>query len=68
MSMLLFFVSPEQAQQDVLCLTGEDARHIAGSLRMQPGERLTLSDGAGLMPVSYTHLGGEPEHSDEDFV
>ena len=49
MSMPLFFVSPEQAQQDVLCLTGEDARHIAGSLRMQPGERLTLSDGAGLM-------------------
>ena len=32
-----------------MCLTGEDARHIAGSLRMQPGERLTLSDGAGLM-------------------
>ena len=31
-----------------MCLTGEDARHIAGSLRMQPGERLTLSDGAGL--------------------
>ena len=47
-AMPLFFVSPEQAQQDVLCLTGEDARHIAGSLRMQPGERLTLSDGAGL--------------------
>ena len=47
-AMPLFFVSPEQAQQDVLCLTGEDARHIAGSLRMQPGERLMLSDGAGL--------------------
>ena len=26
-------------------ITGEDAAHIARSLRMQPGERLTLSDG-----------------------
>ena len=28
-------------------ITGEDAAHIARSLRMQPGERLTLSDGQG---------------------
>lgn len=28
-------------------ITGEEAAHIARSLRMQPGERLTLSDGQG---------------------
>lgn len=28
-------------------LAGEDGRHIAGSLRMRPGEQLTLCDGAG---------------------
>ena len=42
-----FFVSPELAQQDALTLTGEDARHITSSLRMQVGESLTLCDGAG---------------------
>lgn len=28
-------------------ISGEDARHIAKSLRMRPGEEITLSDGAG---------------------
>ena len=33
---------------DVVLLTGEDARHIARALRMQPGESLTVCDGAGI--------------------
>lgn len=32
---------------DVVLLTGEDARHIARALRMQPGESLTMCDGDG---------------------
>ncbi len=39
----------ENAPQDgYITLTGEDARHIAKSLRMQPGEELTVCDGGGL--------------------
>lgn len=39
----------ENAPQDgYLLLTGEDARHIAKSLRMQPGEELTVCDGHGI--------------------
>ena len=43
-------------------LDGEDGRHIARALRMRPGERVTLCDGAGfdydgeIESVSYTHL------------
>ena len=29
------------------CITGEDAAHIANSLRMRPGEELTVCDGKG---------------------
>lgn len=40
-----FFVSPVTG--DTLCIDGENGRHIARSLRMRPGETLTLSDGEG---------------------
>ena len=40
-----FFVDPFAGDRFVL--TGEDARHAARSLRMQPGEELTLCDGEG---------------------
>lgn len=51
-----FFIPPHNAYRDgspiaqgeSLFLFGEDARHIAKSLRMQPGEKLTLCDGAGI--------------------
>lgn len=33
--------------QEAVSLSGEDARHIARSLRMRPGDPLTLCDGAG---------------------
>lgn len=41
-----FFVSP--ATSDTLCIDGENGRHIARSLRMRPGETLTLSNGEGI--------------------
>ena len=41
-----FFVSP--VTSDTLCIDGENGRHIARSLRMRPGETLTLSNGEGI--------------------
>ena len=40
-----FFV--EQPPEGQVFLGGEDGRHIAKSLRMRPGEALTLCDGRG---------------------
>ena len=37
----------DDIQGDRAIVSGEDARHIAGALRMRPGEELTLCDGAG---------------------
>lgn len=42
-----FFLSPDAFQSRTIRVTGEDAAHIAGPLRMRPGEPLTLSDGDG---------------------
>lgn len=39
-----FFIPPVSG--DIVTLTGEDAAHISRSLRMRPGEVITLSDGA----------------------
>lgn len=40
-----FFV--ENIEGDLLTVTGDDARHIGRSLRMRPGEELTLCDTCG---------------------
>ncbi len=40
-----FFV--DGVQQDRVVITGADAAHIAGPLRMKPGEPLVVCDGAG---------------------
>ena len=40
-----FFVSPVMG--DTVCLDGDSAAHVSRSLRMRPGELLTLSDGQG---------------------
>lgn len=40
-----FFV--ESIEGDLLTVTGDDARHIGRSLRMRPGEELTLCDTCG---------------------
>lgn len=39
-----FFVSEDQLQNDTVILSGEDAHHIARSLRMAAGEHITVCD------------------------
>ena len=43
-----FFVSKDQIDGDEIRLVGDDARHIARSLRMAVGDTLTVSDGEGV--------------------
>ena len=40
-----FFITPPEGE--IVTITGENAVHISRSLRMRPGERVTLSDGEG---------------------
>ena len=40
-----FFVDPGAVGETSLILTGDDAAHIAKTLRMRPGEQLTVCDG-----------------------
>ena len=40
-----FFAEPAQITEDMVCLTGSDVNHIRNVLRMDVGERLTVSDG-----------------------
>lgn len=42
-----FFTDPASFAGDTVTLTGEVADHITKSLRMMPGERVTVCDGAG---------------------
>ena len=42
-----FFVSPEAICDGQITIAGDDARHIARSLRMAVGDEVTLSDGLG---------------------
>ena len=44
-----------QPQGDALIITGEDARHIARVLRMQPGESLTAFQWFSLWKESEDH-------------
>lgn len=39
-----FFVTSTQIKNDVVTLTGDDARHISRSLRMAVGDRITVCD------------------------
>lgn len=41
-----FYIAPPSGE--FVTLSGEDARHISRSLRMAPGETLTLCDGTGM--------------------
>lgn len=43
-----FFIDHTPAVGDITRIEGADARHIAGSLRVTPGEQLTLCNGKGL--------------------
>ena len=42
-----FFVEPDCISETSVHITGEDARHIARSLRMAVGDELTVSDAMG---------------------
>jgi 16S rRNA (uracil1498-N3)-methyltransferase len=42
-----FYLPPEQCQNSTLELTGEEAHHALRVLRIQPGERVVVLDGAG---------------------
>lgn len=42
-----FFISPGEISGSTVVLGGEKAQHITKSLRMSPGERVTLCDGEG---------------------
>ena len=43
-----FFVSDESINNNVVTITGENAHHISRSLRMAPGEEITVSDEKGM--------------------
>lgn len=45
--MARFFVEKEQLCGELVCVDGENARHIMRSLRMREGEEISLSDGEG---------------------
>ena len=42
-----FFIEPSQAEGEWIRLNGSDVNHMKNVLRMHPGERVTVSDGAG---------------------
>ena len=53
-----FFISPDQVSGQTITITGEDVRHIGAVLRMKPGDRLLVCDGAGTdYTVSIAQVG-----------
>ena len=42
-----FFLAPEHCQDASLCLTGDEAHHARHVVRVRPGERVAVVDGAG---------------------
>ena len=42
-----FFLPPEHCQNASLCLTGDEAHHARHVVRVRPGERVAVVDGAG---------------------
>ena len=42
-----FYLAPEHSQVASLCLSGEEAHHARHVVRVRPGERVTVLDGAG---------------------
>ena len=47
-----FFIDRSQIEDSSLFILGDDARHIARSLRMAVGDEITVSDGEGAEFVS----------------
>ena len=48
-----FFVTPEAICDGEITISGDDARHIARSLRMAVGDEVTVSDGCGMEYVCH---------------
>lgn len=60
MSLPHFFEgAPEQGE--ALVLTGDEARHAGGSLRLRPGDRLTSGDGEGAIATGVVERVGRDE-------
>ena len=45
----VFFADRAELQRDVILLSGAEGRHAAAVRRLRPGERVDVSDGAGLV-------------------
>ena len=55
-----FFVSPEDIEENSIKIAGDDARHIARSLRMAVGDSITVADGeGGIFSCRLTHIRDE---------
>ena len=48
-----FFIAEQQLLDGTATLYGEDAHHIARSLRMAIGETVTLCENKGIMDIAY---------------
>lgn len=51
-----YFIAPDMRDGDRVVVTGPLYRHLAGSLRVRPGERLTLVDGARLLSATVERV------------
>jgi len=49
-----YFITPDMLDGDRVVVTGPLYRHLAGSLRVRPGERLTLVEGPRVLAVRVT--------------
>lgn len=49
----------DEINEENLCLTGDDAHHVGFSLRMKPGERLTLCSGGMDYDCAVTEITGD---------
>ena len=66
-----FFAPPEDIGPDVVTLKGDEAHHAARSLRVRPGEEITVADGTGrIVRAVVTDVGDlvEAEVKDESVV
>jgi 16S rRNA (uracil1498-N3)-methyltransferase len=53
-SLPTYFITPDMLDGDRVVVTGPLYRHLAGSLRVRPGERLTLVQGPKVLAVRVT--------------
>jgi 16S rRNA (uracil1498-N3)-methyltransferase len=52
-----YFIAPDMRSGDRVTVTGPLYAHLAGSLRVRPGESLTLVDGARVLSATVERLG-----------